>query len=229
MIVYKLVVLGGAEVGKTALTLQLLVGQFLQFYEPTIEDVYQKQVAIDGEPCKLEILDTGWEYRPAFGDQWIKSGEGFILVYSVTSRESFQVIRELHSQIWKVKRSTATGYLDSLRLGNIPVMIVGCKNDRKQRAVSYGEGTALAGELGCKFAEVSAESYHDVEKAFYDVARWLRSQRQQGRGTCHDGGDPRLLTKTVGGSTLLTEDKRNCRFYLTAFSAIRQFFTRLCS
>ncbi len=154
------------------------------------------------------------------------------MVYSITSRESFQLIRELHSQIQKEKKSsgteflTETRYLSSSRLGKVPVMIVGCKSDKKERAVSCEEGSALAKELGCQFSEVSAQSHHDVEKVFYDVVRWLRRQRQPCSETQHDRRDPRLFTEPVGGST---EDKRNCRFYLTACSAIRQFFTRLFS
>lgn len=205
------------------------MGQFIKSYEPTIEDAYQTQVLVDGQTCTLDILDTGWEYRQNFGNQWIKRGEGFVLVYNVTSRESFQLIREWQSQIRKEKESldteflTEKRYLNSSRLGKVPVMIVGCKSDKNERAVSCREGSTLAEELGCKFSEVSADSHHDVEKVFYDVVCWLRWQRQQCSETWHDRGDSRLFTESVGGS------KRNCRFYLTAFFAIRQFFTRLYS
>ena len=55
---YQLVVLGPAGVGKSALTIRLVSTQFMEIYDPTIEDSYRKQVEIDGEACQLEVLDT---------------------------------------------------------------------------------------------------------------------------------------------------------------------------
>jgi GTPase KRas protein len=55
---YKLVIVGGGGVGKSALTIQLIQGHFVDEYDPTIEDSYRKQVNIDNETCLLDILDT---------------------------------------------------------------------------------------------------------------------------------------------------------------------------
>ncbi|CRK46941.1 hypothetical protein BN1723_001216 [Verticillium longisporum] len=58
-------------------------------------------------------------------------------------------------------------------------MLVGNKSDRvTEREVSTQEGHALARELGCEFVEASAKNCINVEKAFYDVVRILRRQRQ---------------------------------------------------
>jgi len=58
-------------------------------------------------------------------------------------------------------------------------MLVGNKSDRvTEREVSTQEGHALARELGCEFVEASAKNCVNVEKAFYDVVRLLRRQRQ---------------------------------------------------
>ncbi|KAL9098745.1 MAG: hypothetical protein Q9163_005650, partial [Psora crenata] len=195
MTLYKLVVLGDGGVGKTALTIQLCLNHFVETYDPTIEDSYRKQVVIDSQSCMLEVLDTaGQEEYTALRDQWIRDGEGFILVYSITSRASFTRIRKFHSQIQRVKDSSsasspATGvsYLSSPlpptmsfpSQGGAPVMLVGNKSDRvTDREVSTQEGSALAKEMGCQFVEASAKSCINVEKAFYDVVRSLRSQRQ---------------------------------------------------
>lgn len=56
--VFRLVVLGTGGVGKSALSQQLLYNLFSEDYEPTIEELYRKQVAIDNHACMLEILDT---------------------------------------------------------------------------------------------------------------------------------------------------------------------------
>ncbi|KAJ1663906.1 RAS1 protein [Coemansia sp. RSA 2399] len=62
---YKLVVVGGGGVGKSALTIQFIQSHFVDEYDPTIEDSYRKQCAIDGETAMLDVLDTAGqeEYR----------------------------------------------------------------------------------------------------------------------------------------------------------------------
>ena len=211
MTLYKLVVLGDGGVGengannpgednplsrrgtKTDLLLQLCLNHFVETYDPTIEDSYRKQVVIDSQSCMLEVLDTaGQEEYTALRDQWIRDGEGFILVYSITSRSSFTRIRKFHNQIQRVKESTSAsspttaGYLASpvappMHMGHqpAPVMLVGNKSDRvTDREVSIQEGSALAKDMGCQFVEASAKNCINVEKDFYDVVRSLRNMRQ---------------------------------------------------
>lgn len=112
---YKLVVVGAGGVGKSALTIQLIQNHFVDEYDPTIEDSYRKQVrnhrflpprpfiqssvchysqvVIDGETCLLDILDTaGQEEYSAMRDQYMRTGEGFLLVFAVNSAKSFEVI-----------------------------------------------------------------------------------------------------------------------------------------
>ena len=158
---------------------QLCLNHFVETYDPTIEDSYRKQVVIDQQSCMLEVLDTaGQEEYTALRDQWIRDGEGFVLVYSITSRSSFSRITKFHNQIKQVKESMSSGS----PVGPVPVMLVGNKSDKEiERAVSDQEGSALAKELGCEFVEASAKNCINVEKAFYDVVRLLRQQRQQGQ------------------------------------------------
>ncbi|KAF2495714.1 ras family protein [Lophium mytilinum] len=198
MTLYKLVVLGDGGVGKTALTIQLCLNHFVETYDPTIEDSYRKQVQIDTQSCMLEVLDTaGQEEYIALRDQWIRDGEGFVLVYSISSRSSFARIQKFHHQIQRVKESSLSGSptypgsplsasSNGSAFGPAPVMLVGNKCDRvTEREVSTQEGSALARELGCDFVEASAKNCVNVEKAFYDVVRQLRRQRQQSYGQGH--------------------------------------------
>lgn len=162
---------------------------------------------IDGQSCMLEVLDTaGQEEYTALRDQWIRDGEGFVLVYSISSRSSFTRITRFHNQIQRVKESSASSpsypgspISSNMPLAPVPIMLVGNKSDRvTEREVSTQEGHALARELGCEFVEASAKNYINVEKAFYDVVRQLRRQRMQnsprsmqgsGRGTRNGSGD----------------------------------------
>ena len=73
---YKLVIVGGGGVGKSALTIQLIQNHFIDEYDPTIEDSYRKQVTIDDETCLLDILDTaGQEEYSAMRDQYMRTGK----------------------------------------------------------------------------------------------------------------------------------------------------------
>lgn len=157
----------------------------------------------------LEVLDTaGQEEYTALRDQWIRDGEGFVLVYSISSRSSFTRIKRFHNQIQRVKESTASSppYPGSPLSSTgpplpVPVMLVGNKSDRvTEREVSTQEGHALARELGCEFVEASAKNCVNVEKAFYDVVRQLRRQRMQSniRSTQGSGRGSRMPTGEGG-------------------------------
>jgi GTPase KRas protein len=152
----------------------------------------------------LEVLDTaGQEEYTALRDQWIRDGEGFILVYSISSRSSFTRIQRFHHQIQRVKESASAGSPTfpgsplshaggGFDIGPAPIMLVGNKCDRvTEREVSTQEGSALAKQLGCEFVEASAKNCVNVEKAFYDVVRQLRRQRASAspRSSQKPGGD----------------------------------------
>jgi len=171
---YKLVVLGDGGVGKTALTIQLCLNHFVETYDPTIEDSYRKQVVIDDQTCVLEVLDTaGQEEYTALRDQWIRDGEGFLLVYSIAARSTFERIKRFRDQIVRVKDSE-----------NVPLMLVGNKCDRlTDREVSRDEGFQMSKLLRCDFTETSAKTCVNVERSFYNVVRMIRQAR--------DGGAPR--------------------------------------
>lgn len=75
-------------------------------------------------------------------------------------------------------------------------MLVGNKSDRAtEREVLTQDGRALARELGCEFVETSAKHGIHVEKAFYDVVRVLRYQRQQ---TTRRTGNANLIGRDYG-------------------------------
>ena len=102
---YKLVVVGAGGVGKSALTIQLLQDHFMDEYDPTIEDSYRKQVVIDGETCLLDIIDTAGE-EDEYGtlkDHYMKTGEGFLIVFAVNNAKSFEEISAYREQIKRLK------------------------------------------------------------------------------------------------------------------------------
>eukprot|EP01091_Cochliopodium_minus_P019119 TRINITY_DN7936_c0_g1_i1.p1 TRINITY_DN7936_c0_g1~~TRINITY_DN7936_c0_g1_i1.p1 ORF type:complete len:132 (+),score=21.72 TRINITY_DN7936_c0_g1_i1:17-412(+) len=103
--IYKFAVIGQGGVGKTATVVQFCSNHFVTEYDPTIEDSYRKQVQIENKVVMLDILDTaGKEDFSALRDNWIREGEGFVLVYDITDKTSFEMILEYHERILQLKK-----------------------------------------------------------------------------------------------------------------------------
>eukprot|EP01100_Stratorugosa_tubuloviscum_P005775 TRINITY_DN255_c0_g2_i1.p1 TRINITY_DN255_c0_g2~~TRINITY_DN255_c0_g2_i1.p1 ORF type:complete len:189 (-),score=98.38 TRINITY_DN255_c0_g2_i1:191-757(-) len=162
---YKLVIVGGGGVGKSALTIQLIQNHFIDEYDPTIEDSYRKQVSVDDETCILDILDTaGQEEYSVMRDQYINTGQGFMLVFSVTTRNSFKNLAELRDRILQMKDTES-----------FPIVLIGNKCDLdKDRQVPTNEGKELATSWHVPFLEASAKSRINVEESFFELVREIR-------------------------------------------------------
>ena len=151
----------------------MFLNHFLEIYLPTTDDLYRRQFVIDGENCIIEAIDTaGQTQSTTLRDQWLSIGEGFILVYSICSRSSFDRVEGLYDQIKRFKA------------GMRPVVaaricLVGTMADQLDgREVSTEEGLALAKELDCSFFETSSKDRLNMEECFYDIVRALREQRR---------------------------------------------------
>ena len=58
---------------------------------------------IDDEVALLDVLDTaGQEEYAAMREQYMRTGEGFLIIYSITSRKSFEEIMTFQQQILRV-------------------------------------------------------------------------------------------------------------------------------
>jgi len=55
---HKVIMVGSGGVGKSALTLQYMYGDFVEEYDPTKADSYRKKITLDNQPCQIDILDT---------------------------------------------------------------------------------------------------------------------------------------------------------------------------
>merc|ERR1711862_114388 len=169
---YKIVVLGSGGVGKSALTVQFVQGIFVEKYDPTIEDSYRKQVEVDSSQCMLEILDTaGTEQFTAMRDLYMKNGQGFVLVYSITAQSTFNDLQDLREQILRVKDTD-----------DVPMVLVGNKCDPEdERVVGKDQGLNLARKFnGCTFLEASAKTKNNVDQIFHDLIRQIRATDNTG-------------------------------------------------
>ena len=201
---FNIVVVGGGGVGKSAMTIQLVQNNFVEEYDPTIEDSYRKNATIDGKAASLNILDTAGqdEYAamresymvffwplflspssfspifPTFFFFFLKylltltppfpqvGGDGFLIVYSVTSRNSFAEVNDFYDQILRVKD-----------VEKFPAVVAGNKCDvgDRFRKVMKREGEDLCEGMGVPFFETSAKIPVNVEEAFFEIVREIKS------------------------------------------------------
>merc|ERR1711959_183318 len=125
---YKIVVAGVGAVGKSSLTLRLCSGKFPKKYDPTIEDSYRKKLEVDNNVCTLDILDTAGqdEYR-TLRNEYMVEGRGFVLVYSIIDKDSFEAMDEFKEQIDRACAKLPV---------KVPIILVGNKCDlNEQRSV----------------------------------------------------------------------------------------------
>ncbi|XP_064926698.1 ras-related protein Ral-B isoform X1 [Columba livia] len=166
---HKVIMVGSGGVGKSALTLQFMYDEFVEDYEPTKADSYRKKVVLDGEEVQIDILDTaGQEDYAAIRDNYFRSGEGFLLVFSITEHESFTATAEFREQILRVKAEE----------DKIPLLVVGNKSDlEERRQVPVEEARSKAEEWGVQYVETSAKTRANVDKVFFDLMREIRAKK----------------------------------------------------
>jgi small GTP-binding protein len=163
---YRLVVMGAGGVGKSAITVQFVHGKFLVRYDPTIEDSYRKQLEVDGVACTLDILDTaGQEEYSALVDQFMKLANGFLLVYSITSTKSFELMHILNG---RVRRHSE----------DMPIVVVGNKSDlAEEREVATDQAEAWAKQNRTGFFEASAKTKYNINEIFIWMVKAINDWR----------------------------------------------------
>ncbi|KAI8920382.1 small GTPase superfamily [Powellomyces hirtus] len=186
---HKIIMVGSGGVGKSALTLQYMYGDFIEEYDPTKADSYRKKVHLSAGPsssagaateCFIDILDTaGQEEYAAIRDNYYRSGEGFLCVFSICEVESFAHTQEFRDQICRV--------LDD---EGVPFVLVGNKADlaASHRKVSTRDAEAKAREWGCTYIETSAKTRQNVEEAYQALMAKIRDRKEAKGGGKNLGG-----------------------------------------
>lgn len=113
----------------------------------------------------LEILDTaGTEQFTAMRELYMKQGQGFLLVFSITNMNSFYELAELREAISRIKEDD-----------DIPLVVVGNKSDMEDdRAVPRARAFQLAQSWGQKpYFETSARRRTNVDEVFLNLCRQI--------------------------------------------------------
>ncbi|KAM4064963.1 Ras family protein [Hirsutella rhossiliensis] len=173
------VVLGAGGVGKSCLTAQFVHNEWIESYDPTIEDSYRTHIQVDGRQVVLEILDTaGTEQFVAMRDLYMKTGQGFLLVFSITSPSSLNELATLREEIIRIKDDE-----------NVPMVIVGNKADLEEsRAVPRAKGFSISQRWGAPYYESSARTRTNVDEVFVDLCRQMLRNDDHHLSSTSDGG-----------------------------------------
>ncbi|EDO43637.1 predicted protein [Nematostella vectensis] len=153
----KIAVMGFRSVGKSSLTIQFVEGQFVDSYDPTIENTFTKNIKYKGQEFFLELVDTaGQDEYSIFPQSYSMGIHGYILVYAVTSAKSFEVVKVIHEKL-----------LDMTGQNYVPMVLVGNKTDlHMERVVSTESGQSTANSWKAAFFEASAKENSSVHEIF---------------------------------------------------------------
>ncbi|XP_043923236.1 ras-related and estrogen-regulated growth inhibitor-like [Protopterus annectens] len=149
----RIVMLGQSAVGKTAITVRFITRRFIGDYDPTLETIYRHAAIMEGEFVNFEILDTAGQEEDSLQiEEKIKWGDGFLIVYSVTDRCSFDEVMRLCFLVNHIHSNSKKVGTDQP-----PVVIVANKKDLEfDRMVSTDDGENLSRALKFPFYEISA-------------------------------------------------------------------------
>lgn len=153
----KLAVVGSRSVGKSSMTVRFVEDHFVESYYPTIENQFSKTIEFKNQEYAIEILDTaGQDEFSMMSEKHLIGVHGYLLVYSVSSRQSFEMVEVIRDKI-----------LNAIGNDNIPLVLVGNKSDLEyQRQVEHSDGLKLAERFGCPFMELSVKENINVNSVF---------------------------------------------------------------
>jgi len=170
---FKLVLIGDSGVGKSCLLLRFADDNFTDSYISTIGvDFRFRTITIDKKTVKLQIWDTaGQERFRTITSAYYRGADGIIMVYDVTSQESFDHVEEWLSEV------------DRYANENTSKLLLGNKADlMDERQVFEETGHKFAEKLGIPFLETSAKTAAGVDQAFLTMAKELIRLREQAPG-----------------------------------------------
>lgn len=156
----RMVVCGATSTGKTSILENLIYGEHAQTIQyKTIEDTYLAQIDTDrGVKETVKIHDTpGVEFTTSgFPKHYLHYGDGFVLVYSVTSKETFKCIELIKKEIDRIREKK-----------EVTIIAIGNKCDlESQREVDYTAAQNWASKEKVRLFETTIKNRKLLAEAF---------------------------------------------------------------
>ncbi|XP_058803890.1 GTP-binding protein Di-Ras2 isoform X2 [Phymastichus coffea] len=159
----RLVVLGGASVGKSAIIRRLLGQGFSDRYRATVEDLYSRECILGTLTIKVDLLDTAGDQQfPAMRRLSIATAHAFLLVYSTCSLASFECVKRCFEEVREQRAD----------FQEVPIVIAGNKLDLSlaHREVPIEDVSEWLycelPKLRAKVIECSAKDDYNIKEVF---------------------------------------------------------------
>jgi len=187
---FKLVLIGDSGVGKSCLLLRFADDNFTDSYISTIGvDFRFRTITIDDKTVKLQIWDTaGQERFRTITSAYYRGADGIIMVYDVTSAESFDHVEEWLSEVDRYASESTS----KLLVGNKADLI-------EEKQVPEETAQSFAEKLGIPFLETSAKTATNVDAAFLTMAKELIKTKEESNPNRGGGGQENVVLKPVSG------------------------------
>ncbi|XP_075691543.1 ras-related protein Rab-7a-like [Rhinoderma darwinii] len=156
----KLLLIGNAGVGKSALMNQYVNNRFTNYYRATIgADFFTKELRVDEKLVTVQIWDTaGTERFQSLGAALYRGTDCCLLVFDVTSPNSFHALDTWHKE-FLVQADPASPE-------KFPFVVVANKADLEERQVSPRQVQEWCNLCNAEPYETSAKEAVNVEEAF---------------------------------------------------------------
>jgi len=204
----RIVLLGDHNVGKSSFCSRFVSNEYEEKsldirsrrnarQDPVCKDSHRRTCVIDRSPCLLDIVDTKADLQDSTVDSWIREGDGFIIMFDLTSRQSFEKVKkyldrinEIHDDARANERTIICGSKQDLTevyqwcLAAADVLIDFLQTESLVHEVISFFGSfnfvkpndirmfLHLNSLG--FYQVSAKTGHNVEESFAHLIRLVR-------------------------------------------------------
>jgi len=163
---FKVVLLGEGKVGKSSILLRFVHDQFNKNHLSTVQASFMnKKINFDNKRINLNIWDTaGQEIFHALGPIYYRNSQGAVLVYDISSEDSFDKIK-----VWikELKKIVGT---------DIVCVIVGNKTDLiKDQKLQYDPEPHInyAKSVGAYHFLASAKLNENIDEVFLEVCKGM--------------------------------------------------------
>ena len=160
--IFKILLLGDSNVGKSSLISRYVDGLWSDVFVPTIGvDFKIKTLEIGNKNIKMQIWDTaGQERFRNIISSYFRGSHGILLIYDITNKNSFNNLQD-----WlEVIENNANK--------NVLKILIGNKNDLEEdRQIKTEEGQSFANRNNMQFIETSAKTNTNVTDAFEALAK----------------------------------------------------------
>ncbi|XP_017839956.1 uncharacterized protein LOC108597757 isoform X2 [Drosophila busckii] len=164
---YRVVMLGDAGVGKTALVNQFMTSEYMHTYDASLDDEFGEKtvsVLLDDEESDMVFIDHPSVEMSVENSLSTYEPHGCVVVFSVVDKGSFRIAEEIINYLWQENYTKDKA-----------VILVGNKADlARARLITSQEGKTLAASRDAKFIETSSGIQHNVDELLVGILKQMR-------------------------------------------------------